>query len=151
MGYGFFKGEYDVSYRVFTVEELNKATNLDFTGTRSYFSRKRRMAVLCYGSQVADELSQKSFEDFANAIAYLHTEFRRPIIHRDLTAKNIVMDHYGVAKLLDLSPCISLPPGESEIKDLLVGMVSLNSTTLGQALLRRSVMSTCLERFSSNS
>lgn len=46
-------------------------------------------------------------QDFANAIAYFHTEFRTPIIHRDLAAKNIIMDHYGVAKLLNFSPCIS--------------------------------------------
>ncbi|KAL2490896.1 Protein kinase superfamily protein [Abeliophyllum distichum] len=200
-------GEYDVPYRAFTIEELNKATNLDITAGMSAFSRavmadgtgyyisgtfqQRSILVKKFWVSVAEDRGPsyanndivvalqmnrhknvlkvlgccldlkmpaiiyepginfrllfdilynrkegnfqndgrslcwsnrlKIATDVANAIAYLHTAFPTPIIHRDLTTKNIVIDNYGVAKLVDFSLCISLPPGESEIKDIIVG------------------------------
>ncbi|KAL2513504.1 Protein kinase superfamily protein [Forsythia ovata] len=200
-------GEYDVPYRVFTIEELYKATYLDITAGMSDFSRgvmtdgmgyyisgtfqqrsilvkkfwvsgeedrgrsyavndivialqmnrhknvlkvlgcclDLKMPAIIYehginyrllfdilfkrkewnfqndGRSLSWSNRLKIAADVANAIAYLHTAFPTPIIHRDLTTKNIVIDNYGVAKLVDFSLCISLPPGESEIKDMIVG------------------------------
>ncbi|KAI3448205.1 hypothetical protein Pfo_004870 [Paulownia fortunei] len=59
--------------------------------------------------------------DIANAVVHLHTGFCTPTIHRDLGTKNVVIDQYGIAKLLDFSLCISLPPGESQIEDMVIG------------------------------
>ncbi|CAI9764934.1 unnamed protein product [Fraxinus pennsylvanica] len=52
----------------------------------------------------------------------LHTAFPTPIIHRDLTTKSIVIDNNGVAKLVDFSLCVALPPGESQVEVEIVGM-----------------------------
>ncbi|KAL3515414.1 hypothetical protein ACH5RR_022316 [Cinchona calisaya] len=61
--------------------------------------------------------------DVANALVYLRTAFSTPIIHRDISAHNIIIDQFGVAKLLDFSLCIWLPPGESQVQeDILVGV-----------------------------
>lgn len=60
--------------------------------------------------------------DVANAIVYLHTAFSTPIVHRSLSTRNIIVDQFGAAKLLDFSLCISLPPGESQVKDTVVGV-----------------------------
>ncbi|CAI9781025.1 unnamed protein product [Fraxinus pennsylvanica] len=64
----------------------------------------------------------KIARDVANALVYLHTAFPTPIIHRELSTKNIVIDSNGVAKLVDFSFCIALPPGESQVEvDTIVG------------------------------
>ncbi|XP_022855789.1 non-functional pseudokinase ZED1-like isoform X2 [Olea europaea var. sylvestris] len=199
-------GKYNIPYRVFTVEELNKATDFDFTKSINYISRsamwdgtgyyisgifqQRSILVkkfhayakgdgaasyavndivytvqmnrhknvlkilgccldleipaiiyeiginygllydlLCgrnFGNNIGRSLSWsnrlKIATDVANAVAYLHTAFPTPIIHRDLGTKNIVIDNNGVAKLVDFSLCVALPPGESQVEvDIVVG------------------------------
>ncbi|CAI9764447.1 unnamed protein product [Fraxinus pennsylvanica] len=196
-------GKYNIPYRVFTVEELNKAANYDFTGVSSDDSRlvmvdgtgyyisgifqqrsilvkkfygyatedkgasyavndmvitvlmnrhKNALKVLAccldleipaiiyeigisYGllhdllfrrkegnfkNNIGRSLSWsnrlKIATDVANVVVYLHTAFPTPIIHRDLSKQNIVIDHHGVAKLVDFSLCIALPPGESKVE-----------------------------------
>ncbi|CAI9764933.1 unnamed protein product [Fraxinus pennsylvanica] len=64
----------------------------------------------------------KIARDVANALVYLHTAFPTPIIHRDLTTKSIVIDNNGVAKLVDFSLFVALPPGESQVEVEIVGM-----------------------------
>ncbi|KAK4718750.1 hypothetical protein R3W88_017088 [Solanum pinnatisectum] len=60
--------------------------------------------------------------DVASAIVFLHTEFTTPIIHRDIKPHNVIIDeNSGVAKIVDFSSSISLPPGELEIQDILCG------------------------------
>lgn len=39
--------------------------------------------------------------DVANALAYLH-ERKPPVVHRDISARNVLVDHQGRAKLSDL-------------------------------------------------
>ncbi|CAI9781013.1 unnamed protein product [Fraxinus pennsylvanica] len=58
----------------------------------------------------------KIAKDIANALVYLHTAFPTPIIHTNLSTKSIVIDSNGVAKLVDFSLCVALPPGESQVK-----------------------------------
>ncbi|CAA2993673.1 non-functional pseudokinase ZED1-like [Olea europaea subsp. europaea] len=80
-----------------------------------------------FGNNIGRSLSWsndlKTATDVANAVVYLHTAFPTPIIHRDLGTKNIVIDNNGVAKLVDFSLSIALPPGESQVEvDIVVGM-----------------------------
>ncbi|KAH0749070.1 hypothetical protein KY290_028302 [Solanum tuberosum] len=71
-----------------------------------------------------DNLNRKSLSwgnrlrianEVASAIVFLHTEFTTPIIHREINPHKVIIDQKsGVAKILDFSVSISLPPGESE-------------------------------------
>ncbi|KAH0749062.1 hypothetical protein KY290_028294 [Solanum tuberosum] len=73
-----------------------------------------------------DNLNRKSLSwgnrlrvarEVASAILFLHTEFTTPIIHRDIKPyKVIIDDKSGVAKIVDFSLSISLPPGELELQ-----------------------------------
>ncbi|KAJ4822643.1 hypothetical protein Tsubulata_045773 [Turnera subulata] len=58
--------------------------------------------------------------DIANAVAYLHsTVLSRPVIHRDLTLRNIVIvvdQSSYLAKLTNFSYCLSIPDGETHLK-----------------------------------
>ncbi|CAA2994260.1 non-functional pseudokinase ZED1-like [Olea europaea subsp. europaea] len=198
----FSNGKYDIPYRVFTVEELNKATNVDFPslgdrdsrcvmwhGTGCYISgifQQRSILVkkfrssglgdewpsfavndivftvlmnrhknvlkvlgccldletpaiiyeigmnygllfdlLFYGNNIGISLCWsnrlKIATQVANALVYLHTAFPTPIIHKNLTVRNIVIDNNGVAKLVDFSLCVALPPGESQMEVNIIG------------------------------
>ncbi|EEF52924.1 receptor protein kinase, putative [Ricinus communis] len=55
--------------------------------------------------------------EVASAVAYLHTAFSKRIVHRDVKPENIFLDHNFAAKLSDFSLCISIPEGESRVKD----------------------------------
>ncbi|EOY11445.1 Kinase superfamily protein, putative [Theobroma cacao] len=58
----------------------------------------------------------------ASAVAYLHTAFSRPVIHRDIICSNILLDQNNVPKLIDFGLCISIPEGQTHvIDDLTVG------------------------------
>ncbi|THG19838.1 non-functional pseudokinase ZED1-like [Camellia sinensis] len=65
----------------------------------------------------------KIANDIAYAVIYMHTAFSTPIIHRDLKPSNIIIDQSGVAKLLDFSLSISIPPGETQVEDEAYGTV----------------------------
>ncbi|CAL5434209.1 unnamed protein product [Camellia sinensis] len=58
----------------------------------------------------------KIANDIAYAVTYMHTAFSTPIIHRDLKPSKIIIDQSGVAKLLDFSLSISIPPGETQVE-----------------------------------
>ncbi|XP_057998736.1 serine/threonine-protein kinase ZRK1-like isoform X2 [Hevea brasiliensis] len=53
--------------------------------------------------------------DVANVIAYLHTAFPRPIVHRGINPRNILLDEDYRAKLSDFSSSISIPEGKTHI------------------------------------
>ncbi|KAL3334894.1 hypothetical protein AABB24_031225 [Solanum stoloniferum] len=56
--------------------------------------------------------------EVASAIVFLHTGFTTPIIHRDIKPHKVIIDrNSGVAKIVDFSLSISLPPGELEVQD----------------------------------
>lgn len=54
----------------------------------------------------------------ANAVAYLHTAFSRPVVHRDIRLGSIILDEDNVAKLIDFSLCISIPEGQLHAEDI---------------------------------
>ena len=57
----------------------------------------------------------------ANAVAYLHTAFSRPVVHRDVRSAIIILDENNVAKLIDFSLSISIPKGEQYVEDAVRG------------------------------
>ncbi|KAI8554674.1 hypothetical protein RHMOL_Rhmol05G0116600 [Rhododendron molle] len=59
--------------------------------------------------------------DIASALVHLHTTFSTPIVNRNLKPGNIIIDQNGVAKLVDFSLAIRIPPGESQVEDIVVG------------------------------
>lgn len=58
----------------------------------------------------------------SHALAFLHTGFHRPIIHRSLKPQNVYVGEDNVAKLSDFSFSISIPEGEEFAdENLIVG------------------------------
>ncbi|KAL7231858.1 hypothetical protein ACSBR2_009979 [Camellia fascicularis] len=80
-----------------------------------------------YESKCSSSLTWKSrlkiTNDIAYAIIYMHTVFSAPIIYRDLEPNNIIINQSSVAELLDFSVSISIPPGETQVEDKVVGTV----------------------------
>ncbi|KAK4718752.1 hypothetical protein R3W88_017090 [Solanum pinnatisectum] len=96
------------------VEGISLSDLLFKKGNINYLDRKsllweNRLRVAC---------------DVASAIVFRHTEFTTPIIHREIKPHNVIIDeNSGVAKIVDFSSSISLPPGELEIQDLVCGTI----------------------------
>ncbi|KAJ9162511.1 hypothetical protein P3X46_022276 [Hevea brasiliensis] len=63
--------------------------------------------------------------EIANAIAYLHAAFPKPIVFRNIKPLNIFLDESHVAKLSDFSLAVSIPEGESHVKDFVAGGLGL--------------------------
>ncbi|XP_075074373.1 non-functional pseudokinase ZED1-like [Nicotiana tabacum] len=61
--------------------------------------------------------------DVATVILYLHTEFPTPVIHRNLTSSNVILDQNGVVKLYNFECCIPLPIGKVKVQDDLIGII----------------------------
>ncbi|KAH0912313.1 hypothetical protein HID58_035634 [Brassica napus] len=59
--------------------------------------------------------------EIADAVTYLHTQFPRIIINRDLKLKNIFLDENWTAKLTSFSLSIPIPEGESCVIDIICG------------------------------
>ncbi|KAG5601315.1 hypothetical protein H5410_032685 [Solanum commersonii] len=71
-----------------------------------------RKSLLCLGNRL------RVAREVASAIVFLHTEFTTPIIHRSIKPHNVIIDEKrGIAKILNFSHSISLPPGELELLD----------------------------------
>ncbi|KAJ6434450.1 hypothetical protein OIU84_018043 [Salix udensis] len=56
--------------------------------------------------------------DMANAVAFLHAAFAKPIVFRNIKPLNILLDDNHEAKLSDFSYAISIPEGESHARDV---------------------------------
>nr|XP_004242002.1 non-functional pseudokinase ZED1 isoform X1 [Solanum lycopersicum]ULP54368.1 SlZRK [Solanum lycopersicum] len=75
-----------------------------------------RKSSLSWGSRL------RVARDVASAVVFLHTEFTTPIIHRNIKSSKVIIDEIcGVAKIVDFSLSISLPPGELEVQDQACG------------------------------
>ncbi|XAR52968.1 Non-specific serine/threonine protein kinase [Bertholletia excelsa] len=59
--------------------------------------------------------------DIAYSVVYMHSAFPTPIVHRNLTPNVIFIDQSGSAKLFDISFSVSMPPGETQMEDIVVG------------------------------
>ncbi|KAL0867015.1 hypothetical protein Bca101_046133 [Brassica carinata] len=57
-------------------------------------------------------------KEIAEAVTYLHTEFPRTIVHRDLKLANIFLDEILTAKLSSFSLSVLIPEGESSVNDM---------------------------------
>ncbi|KAG2325569.1 hypothetical protein Bca52824_008297 [Brassica carinata] len=57
-------------------------------------------------------------KEIAEAVTYLHTEFPRTIVHRDLKLANIFLDENLTAKLSSFSLSVLIPEGESSVNDM---------------------------------
>ncbi|XP_031253488.1 non-functional pseudokinase ZED1-like [Pistacia vera] len=85
-----------------------------------------------YGT-LSDHIYQSHFEplqlrdrlkiamEIANAIAYLHVGFARPILFRDIEPLKILFDENKVPKLFNFSLCESIPEDETHIRGELAG------------------------------
>lgn len=61
--------------------------------------------------------------EISHAVAYLHTAFPRPIIHRDIKLWKVLLDQDNVAKLCDFGSTISIPEGKTYVEDIVIGTV----------------------------
>ncbi|KMT01769.1 hypothetical protein BVRB_9g210520 isoform A [Beta vulgaris subsp. vulgaris] len=59
--------------------------------------------------------------EISHVMAYLHTAFHRPIIHRILTTNNVYLGKDNTPKLSDFSCAISVPEGEEYVEDTVIG------------------------------
>ncbi|KAJ6384511.1 hypothetical protein OIU78_027753 [Salix suchowensis] len=59
--------------------------------------------------------------DMANAVAFLHAAFARPIVFRNINPWNILLDDNHEAKLSDFSLSVSIPEGESHVTEAVTG------------------------------
>ncbi|KAH0666091.1 hypothetical protein KY285_027297 [Solanum tuberosum] len=96
------------------VEAISLYTLLFEKGNHDDQTRK---SLLSWGNRL------RIANDVASAIVFLHTEFTTPIIYKDLKPSNVIIDqNSGVAKLLNFSLSVSLPPGELQVvKDVTCG------------------------------
>lgn len=96
--------------------ETEKPTTVyEFVGTKGLST-----CIFATNDQVDQPLPWKCrlgiAKDIANAIAYLHTAFSRPVIHRDIKSSNIILDQNNVPKLTDFGLSISIPEGQSRVE-----------------------------------
>ena len=63
----------------------------------------------------------------ANAVAYLHTSFSRPVIHRDIRSATILLDENNIAKLIDFSLSISIPKGQLHVDTAVRGRMGISA------------------------
>ncbi|CAH8358396.1 unnamed protein product [Eruca vesicaria subsp. sativa] len=59
----------------------------------------------------------KIARDISNSLAYLHTAFSTTFIHRNVHPRNVFLDVKGVAKLGDFRNCVTIPQGESFVRE----------------------------------
>eukprot|EP00268_Persea_americana_P022039 TRINITY_DN2192_c0_g1_i4.p1 TRINITY_DN2192_c0_g1~~TRINITY_DN2192_c0_g1_i4.p1 ORF type:complete len:381 (+),score=49.66 TRINITY_DN2192_c0_g1_i4:1067-2209(+) len=61
--------------------------------------------------------------EIAYAITYLHIGTSRPIVHRGITSRNILLDEHCKPKLCDFSFSITIPFGETHVETDVVGTI----------------------------
>ncbi|XP_059435464.1 non-functional pseudokinase ZRK2-like [Corylus avellana] len=68
------------------------------------------------GSPMEWQSRLKIARQIAHIIAYLHTAFSRPIIHRGITLESFFLDQHDVPKLEDFSRSITIPEDKTHVK-----------------------------------
>eukprot|EP00268_Persea_americana_P022040 TRINITY_DN2192_c0_g1_i5.p1 TRINITY_DN2192_c0_g1~~TRINITY_DN2192_c0_g1_i5.p1 ORF type:complete len:351 (+),score=45.52 TRINITY_DN2192_c0_g1_i5:1067-2119(+) len=61
--------------------------------------------------------------EIAYAITYLHIGTSRPIVHRGITSRNILLDEHCKPKLCDFSFSITIPLGETHVETAVAGTI----------------------------
>ncbi|KAF9669943.1 hypothetical protein SADUNF_Sadunf13G0017200 [Salix dunnii] len=130
------------SIRSFSATELEKATsNYDprkvLTSDSGYklykgFLQGRPVSIKKFKD---DDEQSKIAMDMANAVAFLHAAFAKPIVFRNIKPSNILLDDNHEAKLSDFSISISIPEGESHARDVVIagafGLIAPECFTTG--------------------
>lgn len=65
----------------------------------------------------------EQIKEIANAVTYLHIGTSKPIIHRDITPGNILLDKDFAAKLFGCGLAVSIPLGETHVDAEVVGSI----------------------------
>lgn len=86
-----------------------------------YYGEEKQYSPVDLKMIVSWRRRMKIAEEIATALAYLHNAFSRPFVYRNMGFKNILLDENDVAKLNDLSYCVSIPKGETFVKLTWVG------------------------------
>ncbi|CAA2984428.1 non-functional pseudokinase ZED1-like [Olea europaea subsp. europaea] len=104
---------------------IGRSLEFEYPALVYNFCRTQLLSDLLFASDSALPWKNrlKIANDIANVVVYLHTAFSTPIIFRDLKPRKVIIDEHGVAKLFSFSLCISLPPGEMQVKDIVCGSV----------------------------
>ncbi|KAK9682934.1 hypothetical protein RND81_10G107600 [Saponaria officinalis] len=81
--------------------------------------------ISCYKEHSKEPLEWKErlrvAWEIAHAVAYLHTAFRRPMIHRHLKPSHVFLDQDDSARLSYFSLTIPIPEGKTHVEDCLSG------------------------------
>ncbi|EOA30867.1 hypothetical protein CARUB_v10014010mg [Capsella rubella] len=86
-----------------------------------YYGAEKQYSPIDLKVVVSLRKRMKIAEEVASALAYLHSAFPRPFVYRNMGFRNILLDEDGVAKLIDLSYCVSIPKGKTFLKLTWVG------------------------------
>ncbi|CAI9755845.1 unnamed protein product [Fraxinus pennsylvanica] len=98
--------EFKYAAMVYEDAGIELLTDLLYSNCDNFFPWKSRLKVAA---------------DIAYVIAYLHAAFPRPVIYnRELRTDKVIIDRFGVTKMFDFSNSVMLPPGEFQVKDVLL-------------------------------
>ncbi|KAG5601331.1 hypothetical protein H5410_032701 [Solanum commersonii] len=110
--------------------QLNIYRDIAITAQMSHLKNVLRLVGCCLEFEepvMGDHKTRESLSwgkrlrianEVASAIIFLHTGFTTPIIYRDIKPHKVIIDqNSSVAKIVDFSLSISLPPGELEVQD----------------------------------
>ncbi|XP_059439985.1 serine/threonine-protein kinase ZRK1-like [Corylus avellana] len=105
----------ETRFPILVLESVENGTLKDRICASSDDEAQQKLRPMAWQSRL------KIAREIAHAIAYLHTAFSRPIIHRDIQPHNIFFDQHDVPKLSDFSISVSIPEGETHVEDLVHG------------------------------
>ncbi|KAK6243937.1 hypothetical protein QUC31_010346 [Theobroma cacao] len=89
----------------------------EFAESRNLGDQVSRQNNNCHFQPLSWRCRLKIAMDIANVVAYLHTAFPKPIIHRDIRCLNIFLSEDCTAKLSDFSVSRSFSDDEVDVKD----------------------------------
>jgi len=88
------------------------------------FPERGCLAHQIYGKTTCElhwKIRLKIAYEIAYALAYLQNGFHTPVIHRNLSARDVFLDENYVAKIFGFFLSVSIPEGEEHLMDAVVG------------------------------